>query len=246
MFPTRLHLAKRTGQVLALAALAAGLPGCQSISGTNVYTQVRFIDASPDAPGLDFYEGNSAVLYKIGFGTVSSYIPIIPATYNFSIDSTGTLQQLATVRGTLTPAGQYTVLAGNVAASLQMTVLQDQTTAAPTGQIALRFVDEATRTAAVDIYLLPSGSSLSSVGPIATNVSFGKNTGYLASPSGTFAVVVVPTGTIPTGTTSPLFTGSQAAYPGGAARTVVLLDQQLITQPGIQVVIAHDYDSPSS
>ena len=41
-------------------------------------------------------------------------------------------------------------------------------------------------------------------------------------------------------------TGTQITYPGGAARTVILLDQALVNNPGFQVIIADDYDSPAS
>ena len=59
--------------------------------------------------------------------------------------SRGTQQQLATVRGNFLTGSQYTVLAGNISASLQMTVLKDQSYPAPSGQVALRFLDQATR-----------------------------------------------------------------------------------------------------
>jgi hypothetical protein len=47
-------------------------------------------------------------------------------------------------------------------------------------------------------------------------------------------------------TTVPLYTGAKATYAPGAARTLVLLDQQVVTEPGFQVITADDYDSPSA
>ena len=56
----------------------------------------------------------------------------------------------------------------------------------------------------------------------------------------TSASVIVPTGTVPIATTLTLFTGSQVAYASGAVRTVILVDQQITTTPGLQVIIAKD------
>jgi hypothetical protein len=141
---------------------------------------------------------------------------------------------------------QYTVLTGNVAANLQMTVLKDQSTAAPAGETAFRVLDESVRAGGVDIYLLPFGSTLTGISPIATGVGFGGNTGYIDAPSGTYAIVAYPTGTVPTSAVTPLYSGSQVEYVSGAARTIVVIDQKLATTPGVQVITTDDFDSPTA
>jgi len=256
MFLHRPHLAThyplpsaRSLALAALAGLALALTGCQGIAGTSVYTQVRFIDASPDAggvSGLDFYQNSTAMLYNVGFGGSSTYIPTTPGGYSFSVDTAGTQQQLASVRGTVTAGAEFTVLTGDVAASLQMTVLRDQSSPAPSGQVALRFLDQATRVGAVDIYLLPSGGTLSGVTPVATGIVFDNTPQYINVPAGTYTLVILPTGTIPSGTTSALYTGTQVGYPGSSVRTILLIDQQLITSPGLQVKVLEDYDPAAS
>ena len=97
----RLHLATRARRLTVLAVLATALTGCQSITGSQPFTQVRVIDASPDAPNLDIYQNAVVTLYDIGFGTASSYISINPGSWNFSVDVTTGRQQLANVIGTL-------------------------------------------------------------------------------------------------------------------------------------------------
>jgi hypothetical protein len=241
---------ERPARILALALLAAGLAGCQSIAGIQPMSQVRVIDVSPDAPALDIYPGppqtTPAALYNIGFGTVSSYIPVAAGASTQAATIAGTQQQLATVRGNFLTGSQYTLLTGNIAASLQMTVLKDQSYAAPSGQVALRFLDQATRTGTVDIYLVPPGSAPGKTAPIDTGLSYSSNTGYINVPSGTYSIVVLPAGTVPTSATSPIYTGSQVTYPGGSARTILLIDQQPATTPGLQVITADDYDPAAS
>lgn len=233
---------------MALAVAASALAGCQGIAGTQPFAQVRVIDASPDAPALDIYRNSAAGLYNIGFGTVSSYIPVAPGAYYHAAFTAGTQQQLAAIRGAFALGSQYTVLIGNVVANLQMTVLKDQAAPAPPGRVAFRFLDQSTRAGAVDIYLLPPGSALTGLLPIVTGVSFGSNSGYIDVPSGTYSIVALPSGA-----TSPTYTGSQASYPGGGARTIVLIDQPSAQQsaqqpgaaPGLQVITADDYDLPA-
>ena len=249
----RLHLASHTVRLTALAALATALTGCAGVTGIQPATQVRVVDASPDAPALDIYQNSpsqpaQAALYNIGFGTVSSYIPLIPGAYTHAAYTTGTQQQLASVHGTFSSGSQYTVLTGNIAASLQMSVLKDQSFPAPAGQVALRILGQHTRFGAVDLYLLPSGSTFAAASPIATGIAFGGNTGYVLAPAGTYSIVAFPAGS-PPGAARPVFTGSQAEYPSGSVRTIILIDQlpteQQASSPGLQLITA-DNVTPAS
>jgi hypothetical protein len=138
------------------------------------------------------------------------------------------------------------VLAGNISASLQMTVLKDQSFPAPAGQVALRFLDQATHAGAVDIYLVPPGSTIGRVSPIDTGLSFSSNTGYIDAPSGTYSILVLPAGAVPSSAATPIYSGSQVSYPGGSARTILLIDQRPAAPLGLQVIVADDYDSATS
>jgi Domain of unknown function (DUF4397) len=233
-------------RVALFTVLLLPIAGCAVVTGTANVSQVRIIDASPDAPGLDVYQGTSILAYNLGLGTITSYIQITPGNYGINVDIAGSKTQLVSASGTFAANAQYTVLIGNYLNSLQELILKDQTIAAPTGQIAVRFIDQSTRAGAVDLYLIPSGSTIIQVKPVLTDITFNTNTGYINVPDGTYTLVAVPTGTTPSVTSTTLYTGSAVYYEGGAARTIVLLDQQLITTPGLQVIIANDYDSPSS
>jgi hypothetical protein len=241
------HSASSLARFTGLGLLLTLLPGCQSIqtTATNV-GQIRFIDASPDAPSLDIYQNTSAVAYNLGFGTITSYVPLSPGAYAFSASTAGTRQTLISTKQTLAIDHQYTAIVGNIAAGIQETILTDQTTPAPSGEVALRFVNEATHAGALDIYIVPSSGKLLTTTPIATSVLFTGNTGYINVPDGTCAIAVVPAGTIPISTTATLYTGSQIAYATGAVRTVVLIDAPIATTPAVTAIIASDYDSPNN
>jgi hypothetical protein len=246
MFFNPLHPVRPTARIAAAAAILATLTGCQAIVSSPSLSQVRVVDASPDTPGIDIYQGADGVAYNLGFGTITSYVPIPPGTYNISAASAGTRQVLSLAKPTFAAAGQYTVLIGNTAGSLQQLTLKDQSQPAPSGQIALRFINQATRAGAVDIYLVPAGHLLTAVSPILTNILFGDNTGYRNVPAGAYTLVMLPTGTVPSSTTVASYTGAQVTYSSTAARTIILIDQPLVTTPGLQVITAVDYDSPSA
>ena len=225
---------------LTLAVVA--LSGCQSISSPANTTQVRVIVASPNAPGVDLYANATPLAYNLGFGNVTSYVPVASGTYTLSANSTGTRQTLTSSGGSLGGAAQYTILLGDTAANLQQTVLRDQNTPAPAGQVALRILDQAPSTGPVDVYLVPPGATLASTPPLLAAQSFGANSGYLNLPAGAYRVLLYPAGATPT---IPLHTGPLVSYPAGAARTLILLDQRLTGRP-LQVITANDFDVPSS
>ncbi len=243
----RLHLVKQAAHLAALGGLLAPLFGCQTMA-TSIGTasQVRIIDASPDAPGLDIYQNTSVIAYNMGFGTITSYVPITPDVYTISAVTAGSKQQLVANKATFGSNQQRTVLISNVAASMEELVLLDQSQPAPPGEVSVRIIDQATRIGGVDVYLVPDRQKITAVNPLVTNVSFSTNTGYLNIPTGGYTLVLVPTGTVPTATAVPTYTGSDITYPAGSARTIILLDQILLNNPGFQVIIANDYDLSTS
>jgi len=232
----------------SLLLAAVGLSGCQGITSTSA--QLRVIDASPDAGVLDSYQNTSALAYNLGFGTMTSYIPMSPGVYTLAAYKAGTRQTLVASNETLAANRQYTEIIGAGLANLQQTLLLDQSTPAPNSRIAIRVVNQTTRAGAVDVYLVPAGSAAgkASTSPLAYNLGFGANSGYIDLPEGTYAIDIVPTGTLLTSSTVTLFSGSQIAYASGAVRTVVLIDHATGAQhpaltSGIQAIVAEDADA---
>ena len=242
LFPT----ARRAGLALGLGALLLPLPGCQSITGVSPASQVRIIDAVPNGGGIDVYQGSGILAYNLGLGVITSYVPITPGNYAINVDAAGTKTLLVSATGTFANGQQYTVVVGNYFSQLQEIILKDQSQPAPTGQVAIRVVDQSTRGGTVDLYLVPTGSTIAQVRPFLTGIAFGSNTGYVDVPSGSYTLEAVPSGTVPTATTTTLYTGSSLNYSSGSAKTVVLIDQQLVTVPGIQAIVADDYESPAA
>jgi hypothetical protein len=249
MFATLFHLdgpSARLAAAIAVLGAVGTLTGCQAIVSSAPEAHVRIINATPDAPRLDLYQDSNALAFNLEFGTVTSYIRLTPGAYNITSNTAGTRQILSASKTIFAASGQYTVLIGNTAANLQQLTLTDQSQPAPPGQTALRFINQATRAGAVDIYLVPAGQRLSSVTPLVNGIAFATNTGYVNVPTGTYSLAMLPTGTVPNGATPATYAGPQVTYSVGSARTIILIDQPIVTTPGLQVITADDFDPPGS
>ncbi len=215
MFATTLKLDRHAAR-FALAILGTlSLTGCQAVVSTAPEAQVRVIDASPDAPGLDIYEGPPPLSPTISALEQSPpTFRLTPGTYTFNADYSRNQAGSLLLQGDCRRLQVSTpILIGNVAASLASA--HRSTTRAsprPPGQIALRFIDQATRIGAVDIYLVPAGQKLTAVSPLVSDITFGVNTGYLNIPTGTYTIIMVPAGTVPISTTVATYTGPQVTY----------------------------------
>ena len=240
------HLDSLAARLVAAIAILGTLTGCQAIVTSTPEAHVRIINATPDAPRLDLYQDSNALAFNLDFGTVTSYIQVAPGAYNITANTAGTRQALSTSKTNFTTSGQYTVLIGNTAASLQQSTLADQSQPAPPGQTAFRFINQATRIGVVDIYLVPAGQKVNSVAPLVSGIAFGTNTGYINVPIGTYSLAILPAGTIPTSTTLTTYSGPQVTYSTGAARTIILIDPPQVATPGIRVITANDFDPPGT
>jgi hypothetical protein len=230
----------RVGAVVLTTMLAAG---CQSLDMSPAsVAQVRVIAASPDAGSMDFYAGGTALAYSVDFGSASTYVPLTPGTVRLSANTASSGQMLVAANAGLVAGRQYTAVVTNIAASLQETIYADQTTPAPSGDVALRVINAATRAGNVDLYMVAAGGRLTATSAVRAGVGFGASTGYILVPAGTYSLVVVPGGTAPTNSALPLLTGPQRNYAAGAVRTVVLVDHPNPALPGVDEIVASDFD----
>jgi hypothetical protein len=227
-------------RLFVLGLCLASLAGCQSLGGSSSLARLRVIDLSADAGAVDiYYQGNNAIAYNLSYGAVTSYVPIAPGGYTMTVDLAGSKQALSAVKGVFSAGGQYTVLIHSPAASMQQLILADQVPLAASGPY-LRFVHQAVRSGAVDVYCVPAGQRLASAIPVVTNLAPGTSTGYLAIPAGTCTAVMLPAGATPSSSAIALHTGTQIDYASGSARSLILLDAQPSLTGGMQVIATVD------
>lgn len=237
--PRQLTLSRLAFLVLALLALAFSLTACENVATYTQPSLVRFIDASNIAPAVNVVAEGQLIAANVGQGTITAYATVAgnsAALIQVTVATGGTA--LVSTNGTLLPGHQHSVfLTDNGAApnGFVVTVLEDQQVQAASNHSAFRFLNQAPKTGAVDIYMVPAGSTLADTIPLITGLAVGTTTGYISFPSQTATMVVTPTGL-----TKPSYTSTPITLSGGEVRTALIMDTQLTSNPPVMVTMAAD------
>lgn len=200
---------------------------------------MRVIDASYIAPAVNVSVAGTVIASNAGKGTISGYgtaNPTNSATIAIAAASGGS--SLAQTQASLLAGRQASILLADSGAAKRgytLTVLEDQNTAAPMGESSFRFLNQAPKTGAVDIYMVPSGSTLAKSTPLVTSLAAGSMTGYVNFSSQTVTLVVTAAGS-----TKAKYTSKAIALTGGEVRTALILDAALTSNPAIEAVIGDD------
>lgn len=226
---------------LLCLALALGLSACENVASYTQPSLVRVIDASYIAPAINVQVEGTLLATNIGQGAITPY-GTLPASSNAPIDITAATGDatLVSTNGALLSGHQHSVfLTDNGAAptSYEVTILEDQQVPAASGHSAFRFLNQAPTTGAVDVYMVPSGSTLANCIPLVTALPVGATAGYISFTSQTVTMVITPTGVV-----TPKYTSTALALTGGEVRTVLIVDTQLTSNPPVEVFMADDVD----
>lgn len=221
--------------------IAMGLSACQSVAGFSQPSLVRVIDASYIAPAVNIDVENTLFAGNVGEGYISGYGTVTPSQ-NAAVKVTEAQGGAALVTGNVTlPAGaEHTVFLTDNGASpteYTLTVLEDAQMPAASGHSSFRFLNQAPRTGAVDVFMIPAGTTMANTIPICSDIAVGATCGYVSFASQSVTMVIVPTGQ-----TTPKYTSTPLGLTGGEVRTVVIVDSQLTSDPPVSVVIAKDVD----
>jgi len=219
--------------------LALGISSCVKVATYTQPSLVRFIDASYIAPAANVLIEGQLLAANAGAGTITPY-GTVPASAAAPIQITPTTggTALVSTSGTLLPGHQHSVfLTDNGAApnSYTVTVLEDQQVQAASNLSAFRFLNQAPKTGAVDVYMIPAGDALADAVPLVTDLPVGGTAGYISFASQTVTMVITPTGL-----TKPSYTSTPITLIGGEVRTVLIMDTQLTSNPPVQVSMADD------
>jgi hypothetical protein len=237
----RLTLSGLAVTAAASLALAFGLTSCEEVASYTQPSLVRAIDASYIAPAVNIEVEGVQIAHNIGQGTITPY-GTLPSSNNALIQVTAATggAALVTSNGTLLAGHQHSVfLTDNGAApnGYLVTVLEDQQIAAAEGHSAFRFLNQAPKTGGVDVYMVPSGSTLADSIPIVTDLSVGATAGYISITSQTVTMVITPTGVL-----TPKYTSMALNLTGSDVYTVLIVDTQLTSNPPVEVFMANDVD----
>ena len=232
-------LALISGTSLAASLLLAG---CQTVTGYSAVSLVRAIDASYNAPAVNVSVEGTLLAANIGQGSITVYGGFAPSrNATVKVTATSSTKTLVSSNVTLVANKSQSVLVTDYNADYQVTVLEDQSTPAPTGHSEFRVLNQAPSTGPVDVYFLAGTSEtvFATAKPVITELAVGATSGYVTIPSSTLFMVIAPSGTTLATTVTTVYSSGALALTGGEVRTVLIVDPVLVTQP-VQVFIAKD------
>ena len=235
----RLTLSRLAIVAVVCLALSFGLSSCENVASYTQPSLVRVIDASYIAPAVNVVIEGVTLAANIGQGTITPY-GTIPSNNAAPIDVTAATggTTLVNTNGTILAGHQHSIfLTDNGAAptSYQVTILEDQQVPAAAGHSAFRFLNQAPKTGPVDVYMIPTGTTLANTIPIVTALPVGGTAGYISFNSQTVTMVITPTGVV-----TPKYTSATLALTGGEVRTVLIVDTQLTSNPPVEVFMSND------
>jgi len=220
-------------------ALAAGLTSCTQVAGFSSPSLIRVIDASYIAPPVNVSADGIMIASNIAQGNITQYGAIDASnSAAIAVAAASGGSTLAQTEATLLPGKQSTVFLSDYGAAKNeyvVTVLEDQDTPAPSGHSSFRFLNQAPKTGAIDIYMVPAGSSLAKATPIVSGLAVGGDAGYITFNSQTVTMVVAPAGT-----TKAKYTSLPIQLNGGEVRTALVLDTELTANPPVEVFLGND------
>lgn len=238
----------RVSGLLLAAGLSLGcallLAGCEHVQGYSPVSLVRVIDASYNAPALNVYVAGSLVATNLGQGQITPYGTYSPSpSAKIIVTSTQDTNPLVTTTGTLQASQSSSVLITDINATYQATLLEDQSTPAPSGHSEFRVLNQAPSTGPVDVYFLSgtTAKDYAAAKPVITSLAVGATSGYVTIPSSTLYMVIVAAGTTLTTTSTSIYVSAALPLVGGEVRTVLVVDPLVTTQP-VQVYLATDAD----
>ena len=219
-------------------------PGAKRSPVMSASSLVRVIDASYNAPAINVYVEGTILAANIGQGSITTYGGFGPSrNAPIKVTATSNANTLVSSNATLVANKSQSVLISDINAVYQVTVLEDQSTPAPSGHSEFRLLNQAPSTGAVDVYFL-SGTSATvyaTAKPVIVGLAVGATSGYVTIPSSTLYMVIAPTGTTLSTTATTIYSSAAFALTGGEVRTVLIVDPILVTQP-VQVYVAKDVD----
>jgi Domain of unknown function (DUF4397) len=196
------------------------LSGCggSSSSGTG---NLRFVQASPDAPQLNLLVDGNSVVTTLSYSNATGYFSVAAGSRHVQLVPVNGGSPILDTAVSVTSSGYETLIMTGPAASIHSMLLTDSGTTSTTGDQSVRVVEAAAAIAAADVYIVPAGTSIAGVSPAAASLVFDGNTGYQLVPTGAYQVLLTIPGTkntfLDTGTLSM---GATA----GQNQTVVVLD----------------------
>jgi hypothetical protein len=188
------HIERR--RLLAGAAGTALLAACggQVEEDADDVARVRLLNATTAYPAMDLLVGDTRRNTSIGSGGVGSYVSLKDGTYTTAVTSAGSASTLASTSRALAEGKAYTVVAYGALGDVATALLEENASAAASGQARLMVLNAAPDAGSVDVYLTGAADSLDAASPVASGVTGPNAVGYASLNAGTYRLRITAAG----------------------------------------------------
>jgi len=196
--------------LLSFAAILLGT-GCGSSANANI----RLVNALSNQSSLDMLIDSSSTATSVGYGAASGYSSVAYGSRHLQVEPSGTSNFVADQTASLGSDTYDTALV----TSGGTTVLTDSHTAPNSGNISIRVVNASSILGIVDVYVVSSGTSINSVNPTFSSLSFPSASSYASLAPGSYQVIFTPAAQ-----KFAELSSSSLSFSSGQVRTVLGLD----------------------
>ena len=175
------------------------LSGCGGGGSSNSTGNLRFMQASPDAPQSSLYVDGKLVSAGLDYGNTTGYISLNAGSRHVQVLPGNGASPIFDLQVSVVSSGNQTLIETGKVANVQSILLTDSsssTTTTSTTEGSVRVVNAALNMGSgADVYLVAAGSSIAGVSPVASSLGINSNTGYELVPVGAYEVLMTTPGT---------------------------------------------------
>jgi hypothetical protein len=168
---------------------------CGTTSSSGNDAQLRFLQASPDAPQVNVLVDGLSVARNLGYGNATGYIPQKAGSHQVQVVTVVGALPIFSETVSLNSSNFQTLLFTGPAASIQPVMLDDTPPTVVANDAYVRVVNASAAMGAADVYIVPAGSGIGGVQPAAAGLGFDQDTGYQLTVAGTYQVFMTTPGT---------------------------------------------------
>jgi hypothetical protein len=154
------------------------------------------LQASPDAPPVNVLIDGVAVAFNLAYGNDTGYLSANPGSRHVQVvPASGGGSPIFDQTISLVSNTYQTLLLTGPAAAIQPVRLDDTAPTIVVNSGYVRVVNASATMGAADAYLVPAGSSIVGVKPVAAGMTFDQSTGYQVIVAGNYQVFMTSPGT---------------------------------------------------
>jgi hypothetical protein len=207
------------------AWLWLGLFSCMALFSTSCGgggkspAMLRLLQASPDAPPVNVLIDAKSVAVNLAYGNDTGYLSVKPGSRHVQVVPASGGSPIFDQTISLASSSNQTLLLTGLAAGIQPVMLSDAVPTVVANSGYVRLVNASATMGAADAYLVPAGTSIVGVKPVAAGMTFDQITGYQVIADGNYQIFMTTPGTA----TALLSTGP-LSLTAAQNQTVVALD----------------------